>query len=91
MAEPCTTKNDLISIWQEEADTYAKAVAELSVKIGVVSADHYHLLSKAAETARRRSQKAHDDLGRHIAEHGCGDMMHSQPANAADARHGSTT
>ena len=78
MAEPCNTKNNLIRIWQEEADAYAKTVAELSDKIGIVFAADYHLLSRAAEIARRRSQKAHDDLGRHIAEHRCGDMMHSQ-------------
>ena len=78
MAELCNTKNELIRAMQQAAEVYAKSVAELSNKIGVVSAGEYRLLSETAEAARKRSQKSHQDLQRHIAEHGCGEMMQSQ-------------
>ena len=78
MAEPCSTKNTLLLSRQEAADAYARAVAELAEKIGVVSAPEYRMLSLAAEIARKRSQKAHTDLETHITEHGCGELMESQ-------------
>jgi Zn finger protein HypA/HybF involved in hydrogenase expression len=78
MTELCSTRNTLILARQEAADAYAKAVAQLAKKIGVVSAAEYRLLSQSAEIARKRSQKAHLDLEKHIAEHGCGDMIESQ-------------
>ena len=78
MSESCSKKDALLLARQEAADAYAKAVADLAKKIGIVSAAEYHRLSQAAEIARRMSQRAHADFEKHIIEHGCGDVLQSQ-------------
>jgi len=69
--ESCPTKTILLVAWQDAADIYAKAVAELSHQIGILPKDEYEKLSHAAETARKRSREAQANLETHIADHGC--------------------
>jgi hypothetical protein len=69
--QPCPTKNMLMTAWQSAAETYSKAVAELSRQIGVLPKRDYENLKKAAEAARRDSRQAQANLEAHIAEHGC--------------------
>ena len=73
MTEPCSKKNTLLLARDDAADAYAKAVADLAHRIGVVSAVEYRRLSLAAEIARKQAQRADMELKRHMGEHGCGD------------------
>jgi hypothetical protein len=69
--ESCPTRTILLLAWHNAADAYAKAVAELSRKIGILPKAEYEKLSQAAETARKRSREAQVNLETHIADHGC--------------------
>jgi hypothetical protein len=78
VTQSCPKKDALSLARQEAADVYAKAVADLAKKMGIVSAVEYRRLSQAAEIARKQSQRAHADFEKHIIEHGCGDVLQSQ-------------
>jgi hypothetical protein len=78
VTESCSKKEALLFARQEAADEYAKAVADLAKKIGIVSAVEYRRLRQAAEIARKLSQRAHADFEKHISDHGCGDVLQSQ-------------
>jgi hypothetical protein len=71
--ESCPTKLALLAAWQKAADVYAKAVAELSRRIGILPKGDYEKLKQVAERARQRSLEAQASLEAHIGEHGCGD------------------
>jgi hypothetical protein len=67
----CPTKAGLLHAWQTAAETYSKAVSDLSRQIGVLSKDKYEQLKQVAEQARERSRKAQAAVEAHIEEHGC--------------------
>jgi hypothetical protein len=69
--ESCPTKTVLLLAWQNAAEVYAKAVAELSRQIGALPKSQYEKLSQAAEIARKHSREAQLNLQMHIADHGC--------------------
>jgi Zn finger protein HypA/HybF involved in hydrogenase expression len=69
--ESCPTKTALLIAWQNAAEIYSKAVAELSRKVGVVSKAEYERLKSAAEAARQRSINAQANLEAHVESHGC--------------------
>jgi uncharacterized membrane protein len=69
--ESCPVRTSLTAAWQQAAEVYSKAVAELSRRIGVLSKPDYEELKQAAEVARHRSIQAQANLEAHIEEHGC--------------------
>jgi uncharacterized lipoprotein YddW (UPF0748 family) len=69
--ESCPTKKVLFAAWQSAAEIYAKAVAELSRQIGLISKSDYDKLRHVAEQARTRSLEAQATLEAHTADHGC--------------------
>jgi hypothetical protein len=78
VTQVCAKKDALSVARQEAADAYAKAVADLAERMGIVSAAEYRRLSQATEIARKQSHRAHADFEKHIIEHGCGDVLQSQ-------------
>jgi hypothetical protein len=71
LKESCPTKTALLAAWQTAAETYSKAVAELSQNIGVVPKSEYRRLAAASEIARKYALRAKGALDAHIAGHGC--------------------
>ena len=69
--QTCPTKALLLKTWQNAAEAYSKAVAELSQQIGILPKHEYQKLTHAADAARKRSMEAQASLEAHIAEHGC--------------------
>ena len=69
--ESCPTKIILMTAWQNAAEIYSKAVAELSKQVGTLSKSDYARLRQAAHRARQRSIEAQTNLDSHIKEHGC--------------------
>jgi hypothetical protein len=71
--ESCPAKLTLLVAWQNAAQVYSQAVAELTRKIGTVSKAEYEKLSHAAEETRNKALQAQADLEAHIVEHRCDD------------------
>ena len=69
--ESCPIKTTLLAAWQSAAQSYSKAVTELTHKIGVLSKADYERLKKAAEIARAASMQAQANLEAHVQDHGC--------------------
>lgn len=69
--ETCPTKTVLLTAWQNAAEIYSKAVADLSRRVGVLSKAEYDRLKAVAENARKRSSEAQSNLEAHITDHGC--------------------
>jgi hypothetical protein len=71
--EYCPTKMSLLISWQNAANVYSQAVAELTRKIGTVSKSEYEKLAQVSEEARKKALQAQADLVAHTLEHGCDD------------------
>jgi hypothetical protein len=69
--ESCPTKTTLLAEWHAAAEIYAKAVGELSRKIGTISQIEYEGLKQNAEAARKRSFESQALLNAHLENHGC--------------------
>ncbi len=74
----CPTKILLLAAWQDAAEMYSKAVAELSRQIGVLSRANYERLKEVAESALKRSLASQSALETHIADHGCEETASQQ-------------
>jgi hypothetical protein len=70
--ESCPTRTSLMTAWQNAAEAYSQAVAEVTKKIGVVPKPEYDRLSKHAKDARKRAMEAKANLDEHTGKHGCG-------------------
>lgn len=67
----CEEKTALFVAYQQAAELYANAVAELISKMGLLPKNDYETLSTATEQARHLSLYAKERLECHIAAHGC--------------------
>jgi hypothetical protein len=71
MLDGCQRKRELLLAWQGATEAYARAVGELSRKIGQISEHEYEELRRDAERARNISAKTRSALEMHSKEHGC--------------------
>jgi hypothetical protein len=71
MPSGCQKKREFLLAWQSATEAYAKAVNELSKRIGQISEDEYRELRVDAETARRMSVARREAFERHVEDHGC--------------------
>jgi hypothetical protein len=80
----CPTKTLLLAAWQDAAEMYPRAVAELSRQSDVLSRANYEPLKKVAESTLKRSLAAQSALETHLAEHGCGETANPQQVRSAE-------
>jgi hypothetical protein len=71
--QSCPMKAVLFATWQNAAENYSEAVAELLRQMGVLPRSEYQKLSQAAENARKRSHDAQAALEAHTKNPGCDD------------------
>ena len=67
----CAEKQRLVELYETATNEFSRTVGVLSTRIGVLSRVEYAAVLDASERARQASDKARDDLARHVDEHGC--------------------
>jgi hypothetical protein len=67
----CERKIKLTNNYQTATSLFSEAVVELRRKIGTSTKEDYDRLSRAANDARAKSERARLALEQHIAEHRC--------------------
>jgi hypothetical protein len=72
MVGSCAEKMRLFVVWHSAMETYSRAVAEQSQRIGIVPKAEYERLLRAAESAREHVLEAREILDVHVKGHGCG-------------------
>ena len=66
---PCRVKAALVAKYQEAVLAHSAKVVALQKKI--TSKDEFDALYVSSKEAQRTVASAREELGRHIAEHGC--------------------
>ena len=67
----CVEKQRLAMEYDSETTKFAAAVSDLQQKMGTSPKSAYERLSRAADEARVKSERARLALEQHVAAHGC--------------------
>jgi len=69
--KPCAEKIRLILEFHEATLAYSKSIGSIARSVGRVQHEEYQQLNRAVDRARRKSEKARDQLTQHVADDRC--------------------